>query len=301
MNVHRSPRIVPSILLVVLTVGLAAGCAGNQDPWGDPESGLILTYRMPEGQTLQYTVAFDQTHTLSIPDEERRFGNGRTIDFSATPVASPDENLVMTITIDEMTLRFDTPRGVNELDVKKIREQSFELKMSRLGRVLDSGEAANFTYFLGGAGEQGIDKDFGDFFPGLPDQPVRVGDTWTYRGGIPGNSFNPETSILLTSVNTLEGFETIDGMECAKITSEFNGELVTEGQSTPGTVISGGPVTGSATWFFAYKEGLLVRANRTFRAETTIAMGDPGRPPVPAVEETKIEISLVEDVAEVAG
>jgi hypothetical protein len=124
-----------------------------------------------------------------------------------------------------------------------------------------------------------------------------VGDTWTYRGSTPGNSFNAETSIDMESVNTLEGFETIDGMECAKVASQFSGELVTEGDSSPGTAVSGGPVTGSGVWFFAYKEGVLVKATRTVRATTEVALGEPGSPPVPAVEETKIEIGLVKEVA----
>lgn len=297
MNVHWSPRIVALVLLVVLSIGLGTGCSGKQDPWGDPQSGLILTYRMPEDRTLQYALAFDQTHTLSAMGQERSFANRRTIDFSATPAGSSDGNLLVTITIDAMNLTLDTPRGENTLDVMKIREKSFELTLSPLGQVLDSGEAAQITYFLGGAGEQGIDNDFRDLFPGLPDGPVQVGDTWTHKGSVPGKSFNPETSIELESVNTLEGFETVDGMECAKITSQFTGELVTAGESTPGTAVSGGPVTGSGIWYFAYKEGVLVKATRTVRATTEVDMGDPGSPPVPAVEETKIEVGLVKEVA----
>jgi hypothetical protein len=297
MNVHRSPKIALSILLATIAVGLLAGCAGTQDPWGDPESGLIMTYRMPEAQTLKYTVAFDQTHTLTAMGQERSFGNGRTFDFSTESAGSADENLHMTITIDAMTLMLGTAQGMNELDVQKIREQSFDLTVSPRGEVLDTGTAAEVTYFLGGAGEQGIDADFGDFFPGLPEGPVKVGDTWSYEGGIPGNSFNPETSIRMTSVNTFEGLETIDGLECAKITATFTGELVTEGDSSPGTAISGGPVEGSGVWYFAYKEGFLVKADRTVRARTEIAMTGPGGPPVPALEETKIEIGLVTKVA----
>jgi hypothetical protein len=296
MNAHRSPRTVPSILLF-LTLGLLAGCAGSQDPWGDPESGLILTYRMPEGQTRQYAVAFDQTHSLSAQGQERSFGNGRTIDFSAAPASSSDGNLLMTVTIDAMTLTIDTPQGANELDVMKIREQSFDLTLSPLGRVLDSGRAAEVTYFLGGAGDQGIDNDFRYLFPVMPEGPVRVGETWTHQSGTPGNSFNPETTIDMQVVNTLAGYETIDGMECAKITSEFTGELVTEGESKPGMAITGGPVTGSGVWYFAYKEGLLVKATRTVLATTEVQMGGPGTPPFPAKEETKIEVGLVTEVA----
>ena len=85
-------------------------------------------------------------------------------------------------------------------------------------------------------------------------------------------------------------------MECAKITSEFTGELVTEGESRPGMSISGGPAEGSGVWYFAYKEGLLVKSSRTVRATTEISMTAPGSPPVPAVEETKIEIGLVTEV-----
>jgi hypothetical protein len=297
MNVHRISRFVPSILLLGLIASLAAGCAGNQNPWGDPESGLILSYRMPEGQTLKYAVAYDQRHTLTTPVGERSFANARTIDFSAVPAASSDGNLAMTITIDAMNLTLDTPRGESSLEVKKIREKSFELTLSSLGQVLDTGDAANLTYFLGGAGEQGIDNDFRELFPKLPDGPVRVGDTWTFKGSTPGHSFNPETSIDMEAVNTLEGFETIDGRECARITSEFTGELRTEGESSPGTRISGGPVTGTGVWFFAYKEGLLVKASRTIRATTEIELGAPNTPPVPAVEDTKIEVGLVEEVA----
>jgi hypothetical protein len=285
-------------MLTFLTLGLLVGCAGNQDPWGDPESGLILSYRMPEGQTQHYAVAFDQSHTLSAQGQERSFGNGRTIDFSATPAPSSDGNLPMTITIDAMTLTIDTPRGSNELDVQKIREQSFDLTLSPSGEVVDIGKAAEITYFLGGAGEQGIDNDFRYLFPVMPEKPLQVGDSWTHPSGTPGKSFNPQTFIDMRVVNTLAGYETIDGMECAKISSEFSGELVTEGDPKPGMAISGGPVTGSGVWYFAYKEGLLVKASRTVVATTEVQMGGPGTPPVPAAEETKIEIGLVTEVVD---
>ena len=52
---------------IVIVIGLMAGCAAKTaDPWGDPQTGLILQYRMAEDQVLKYQTSAEQTQIMEI-------------------------------------------------------------------------------------------------------------------------------------------------------------------------------------------------------------------------------------------
>ena len=50
------PRLA-ALMVIVVAVSLLTGCAAKKAPavfWGDPETGLIIEYRMPEKDSLKY-------------------------------------------------------------------------------------------------------------------------------------------------------------------------------------------------------------------------------------------------------
>ena len=52
---------------IVLSILFMTGCAAKTaQVWGNAESGLILEYRMTEGQVLQYQTAIEQTEVADV-------------------------------------------------------------------------------------------------------------------------------------------------------------------------------------------------------------------------------------------
>ena len=87
--------------------------------------------------------------------------------------------------------------------------------LSPLGSEVDVSGAEAITYDIAGE-TRNLSSGFKMFFPDLPGKPVKIGDTWPSSAGTDEKTGSMKIQIDLQNVNTLEGFETVDGMECAR-------------------------------------------------------------------------------------
>jgi hypothetical protein len=102
-----------------------------------------------------------------------------------------------------------------------------------------------------------------------------------------------EIKISLESLNTLEGFETVDGLECAKITVKISGTLEGGGDQGGPDLAFKGEIEGTETWHFAYKEGLFVKMITDAFTKDTVSVRGPQEMSIPLAQEMKIEIKLI--------
>ncbi len=116
----------------------------------------------------------------------------------------------------------------------------------------------------------GIDE-FGQ--PAFSDEPVAVGDSWSWEIVIDplemmkkmsGEEVPPEAGAMMSfakipvkCTSTLTGFETVNGIECAKIVADAPWRL--EMPIGPGMMLQEGGATVVTTWF-DYQAGRAVRA-----------------------------------------
>ena len=84
------------ILLVASVAFVAAltGCAGQKGacPWGDTETGLILEYRMEEGEALSYKMTNDSIQTMTVMGQEVPIESSETFEFTVDPKGGSDED-----------------------------------------------------------------------------------------------------------------------------------------------------------------------------------------------------------------
>jgi len=285
----------PLVLLVSLAIGLSAGCAAKKQSWGDPRTGLVLTYRMPEDQSLRYQSTIEQTHSMrGMGGRSRAFDASRTIELSVKSEGTDEENQQLTITIDRLEFRLETPRGEMGREVSEIAGKSFEMVLSARGEELSLSGADTVVYDLGPVGRQNVEDMFVTFFPDLAPGPVRVGETWTSTSTTTDKAYSSGAMVNLESVNTLEGLETIDGVECVKITSAIGGTM--EGTSADPREIAAvaGAIEGAGVWYFAYKEGVLVKMTTSVRVTGEMTMGGQQGIPMPMTQETTVETRLLQ-------
>ncbi len=165
--------------------------------------------------------------------------------------------------------------------------------MSRLGKELDLSGAESIKYNLGQAGERDLASNFQAIFPDLADKPVKIGDTWTSKDTITEKIGSGEIKISLESLNTLAGFETVDELECAKITANITGSLEGAGQQMGADLAFKGDIEGSETWYFAYKEGLFVNQKIDVITKGTVNVLGPQEMSIPMAQNMKFEIKLI--------
>jgi hypothetical protein len=245
---------------VFLAVCMLAGCAAKTAPvWGNPQTGLILQYQMPEGQVLKYD-SWEETHQTSDL-------MGRTIEvdykttnaFTVKSNGQKENNHQLAITIDGMSIKLHSSQTDLEPDMSTVLGKSFDMILSPLGKELELVGADAIKYDAGPQGTRDIAAGFQDIFPNLADRPLKIGDTWPDETTINVKTGSGESFIQISSVNTLEGFETIDGMECVKVLAQYSGTIEGKGEQQGTELNTKGDIKGTATWYFAYKEGIFVK------------------------------------------
>lgn len=256
----------------VLTVGfcglsILAGCAARTHIPEEPDAGLVLEYSMTEGQVLTYEMSNVFTQMLEVREQPFETISTASLVFSTEPRGKKGEDHAIGVTVKSMDVSMATPQGELVPDTSTVVGEGFEMTVSVLGEESNLEGAASVRYDMGPAGERGLTTEFSNIFPDLPGRPIVIGDSWTTTTNVTEDTGQANIHIITESVNTLVGFETIDGRECARIAVEFTGTLEGEGEEQNVNWKTTGDLSGTGTIYFAHKEGILV-------SETTSGVGD---------------------------
>lgn len=280
-------------LPVILAIFILAGCAAKLPIWGDPQTGLILQYRIAEDQVLKYQLTIEQTQDVEVMGQQMKTETKGDIAFTAKSKGLEGNNHQLGITIDSMSININSPQGEISPDMSTVEGKSFDMTMSMLGKELDLSGAESIQYDLGQAGKRDLTSNFQAVFPDLAGKPVKIGDTWTSKDTITEKIGSGEIEITLESLNTLEGFETVDGLECAKISVKITGTLEGGGDQGGADLAFKGEIEGTETWHFAYKEGLLVKMITDAFTKGTVSVRGPQEMSIPLAQKMKIETKLI--------
>ena len=257
----RNFRIWLAFVPVILAIALLAGCAAKTaNLWGDPKTGLILQYRMPENQVLKYQGSGGMTLDFEVMGQAMEVEADETLAFTVKSKGLEENNYHLQVTIDSISMKIATPQGDLVPDLSPVEGKSFDMTFSPIGEEKDLSGAESIEYEVEPGTITNIASKFQAVFPDFAGRPVKIGDAWTTRAAITENSNKSESLIKLELLNTLEGFETVDGMECVRIKAEFTGTIEGKSEPEPGVeLVLEGEVKGTDIWYFAYKEGIFVK------------------------------------------
>jgi len=279
-------------LAILIVIVAFAGCAAKKNLWGDTETGLILQYRMAKDQPLKYAAEFELTQILDIMGQEMEQVQDKSYTFTITSKSVENNTHQLEVVVDNMVASSASPQGDLKADMSTVIGKSFAMALSLLGKEQNMQEAEAIKYKIGPA-ERSIISDFQAIFPDLAGSPVKVGETWTTQDTIIEKADDMEIRIKLTSVNTLSGYETLSGMECAKITAEVTGVFEGEGNQGGMDLVFDVDIKADDTWYFAYKEGIVVQTVSIGDGKGTLETSGPQNMSIPVVIETKSGIKLV--------
>ena len=270
-----------SVALCVVAVAAAAvaltGCAAKTGAcaWGDPDTGLILEYRMSGGAVTSYRVTSDFVQTMEIQGQSVPVVSTEILSFSVEPKGAKDGDHALGITIDGLIVTASSPEGEIDADTENVVGESFDMTLSKLGAEGGLPDPDVLQYTIGPQGPKSVITGFGVIFPDLPEGPITVGDTWPATVEVAEESDQGDVVITVHAVNTLEGFETVEGLECAKIAAVLTGTIEGGGTQQGAEWTMQSDMDGSGTWYFAYKEGILVRDVTEGTADGTIVVHAP--------------------------
>jgi hypothetical protein len=285
------------IIAIIAAASLLAGCAAKKAPgtsWGDPETGLILQYRMPEKGALKYEMTSTFLQSIDM--------GGQTVDTKSTSMTvmsitsrgTKGDDLLLTVTIDDASVGVDAPGTALEPDMSDVIGKSFDMTLSPIGEEKDLPDSDAIEYDLGPGGKRSAISYVQMMFPDLPGRPVKIGESWTTVDGFSEEGGGGDMAISFESVNTLAGLEIVNGMDCAKIDVEYSGTIKGSGAEGPAEWESEGTLEGVSTWYFAFKEGILVQdGTESSGTAEVVAQTPQGEMTLPTMMDMSAETKLV--------
>ncbi len=271
--------------------GAPAASAAKAQAAPAAPAGIVLEYKMPEGRTLSYRTDGESVESAEIMGQTRESHSTSSDAFSLRGKGRKGQDLLLSVTIDDMSMVTTSPQGDVSPDLTSLRGKSFDMVLSPLGSEVDVSAAEAIT-FESPVGPRSIATGFKLFFPDLPGKPLQVGDSWPSGGGTTEKTGGIEIKLEFQNVNTFEGLETIDGRECARIRSEVTGGISGSGNQQGMDMVFSGTGKGTDLWYFAVKEGIYVKSTSDMKMDISITISALGQT-LPTTQTRKGEVKLV--------
>jgi len=283
---------------------LLAGCAARTEPPAvggtpvaaakapaAPPAGIVLEYKMPEGRILSYQSSGEAVEATEAMGQSMESHTSSRDAFSLKAKGRKEGNLLMGVTIEDMAITITGPQGDMSPDMTSVRGRTFDMVLSPLGAEVDVAGAEAITYEMA-TGTRNIATGFKLFFPDLPAKSLKVGDTWPSSGGTDEKAGGLNLRLDFQNANTLEGFETVDGMECARVRSQVTATISGSGNQQGMDMAFSGTGKGTDLWYFAVKEGIYVKSSADMTMDMSITISAMGQT-IPVKQTRKGEVRLV--------
>jgi hypothetical protein len=271
---------------------LAAGCGGKAGA-GGPSKNVGLQYKLPAGETLTYRSTTNSDQKMKVQGMEMTVTSDMKIVFSATSKGMEGGNLNLSVTIDSLEAHATSMQGNVTADASAVIGKSFDMTLSPFGIESNLSGAKALEYDMGMAGKRSMASHFQGMFPDLAGRPVDVGGTWTSVDTLNIDEGGSQVQLILQSVNTLVGYEKVEGHDCAKISAAVTGTLTGTGTQGGAQLSFNGTVQGDYMWYFAKKKGVLVKTTSESTVQNTVKVTGPQEMEIPITETIKSGMVLV--------
>jgi cell division protein YceG involved in septum cleavage len=263
-----------TVLILVLSGFFYTGYSQKKSAANPANSGVKLEYKYPEGKTFKYISDTKVVQDLDVNGQSMLVNIAMYMGCEVKAARKTGDNLNLEITIDSMSQNIESPQGTAGGPIVDVKGKSFNMVISPAGKTLDVAEAAKVIYNIEGSGENNMVQAFLNYFPSLPKGSVNPGDTWVFNDTIDSKAPNNTMWMPVESRFKFEGIETIEGIECAKITADLSGIRKMTTQSQGMEIHTAGPYTGTQVLYFALKDGYLVRESVNTKMTGTIEIPD---------------------------
>jgi hypothetical protein len=286
----RSHMIRRMALAVSLIAALGLALTASGPAAAQAAKTTVLEYKMPAGRVLTYQSTSEQAQVIEVMGQSQDTTTTGTSTFTFTAKGKKDKNYLLGVTIADLSVSVAGSQGDMSPDLSSVKGKSFDMVLSPLGSEVDVSGAEAITYSIA-TETRNLANGFKVFFPDMPGKPIKVGDTWPSGNSIVENTGSLSIHIDTQDVNTLEGFETIDGMECARISAQSTGTVSGSGNQMGQDLTFTGTTKGKTVYHFAVKEGVFVKAAADSTAEMSIDVPSAGMT-IPMTQTSKSEVKL---------
>ena len=254
------PALAAAVILV-LAVGVRPGGAGQPQSSG-ARRPVVLEYKMPTGRALTYQSKSEEAQVMEIQGQPMDTQTNGTSTFTFKAKGLKDKNFLLGVTIDDVAVTVTSSAQGDMSPDMSIRQGQVASTWSspRSDRKWTS-PAPKPSPTLWAGETRNLSSGFKMFFPDLRGKAGQDRGHLAVDRRRRGEDGLDEHPVDLQNVNTLEGFETVDGMECARISSQVTGTITGTGNQGGMDLTFSGTSKGKDVWYFAVKEGIYVKAD----------------------------------------
>jgi len=281
------------VLLILALSGLAGFVGQNVTAGAEPQSAVSLAYMFTEGRALTYQVTGTQTQNLDVMGQTVSTVSNSAIEFTLQTKGLKEGQYQLGVTVNSFKIEAQSPQGDMTADASSVVGKSFDMILSRLGKEIDISGASAIKYTVGSVGTRDLGSSFQALFPDLPEKSVKIGESWPNEDTVIQKSDAGDIRINLSSVNNLEAVETIDGFECVRIKGPVTGKMTGNLEQQGMALVFDAKIDGTQTWYFAVKEGILVKTETKSTFSGVISAGEPANITIPITGDMKSETRLI--------
>jgi hypothetical protein len=268
---------------VVLMLALAICPAANSQKKANKKGAKIasievptLSYKFIEGKEVKYLNTEKIIQTLDINGQQMDVNVNGMVACSVKSKGSKDGNISLEVRIDSIEQFIDSPQGSAGGKVPDVKGKVFNMVLSPSGKEIDISEAKLIAVNIEGVGQSDAAESFNDFFPDLPAGTISPGFTWTTKDSISSGSTANSMVLTVKADNKFEGYEIVDGVNCAKISSTIAGTRIQNTETMGMSLVVTGPYTGTSLIYFAVDEGYLLKQTVTSKLTGTMEITSQG-------------------------
>lgn len=292
MRINNCGMVKVLSILLVSSVALWCGCGGKAGV-GGPGKGVDLNYKMDVKETLMYRSVSESVQNMKVMGMEMEVKSDKKLAYTVRPEGKEGANLRIRIAVDTLEVNVAGPQGKISANTKPVIGKAFDMSLSPLGKESDLAGASGLKYDRGMGEMTSLAADFQGVFPDLAGHRIKVGENWTTTDTLNVDESGGVVIISLKAVNTLAGYETVNGHECARITAVVEGTISGTGEQNGAQLEFSGTFSGDEIWYFAYKEGMLVKSNSEQNVVNTVKVSGPQNMEIPVNQTMKFETVLL--------
>jgi hypothetical protein len=250
-------------------------------------AAVKLVYNYPVDKAIKYLNNTVMAQIMDMQGQSMQVDVTSAFGCSVRTAGKQDNNLKIEIRIDTLGQTTNSPMGGSGGAIQDIKGNTCNIIISPEGKIIDMSETAKLVYTTEGSGQSNMSQNLSDFFPVLPTKPVTTGDTWNMTDSITVKSTSMTMKTLDNIVSKLEGFETVNGIECAKISGVHSGTITMNVQNQGMDIFIKGPFTGTSEFWFAIKEGYFIKLSSATKVTGNLEISSPETMSMPIVLDIK--------------
>jgi hypothetical protein len=272
-SMKRSTTLRITIALAVAAMIIPANAFSQRKAKEAPaKDGIKLEYLFPEGKALSYSTITNMAQTMDYQGQSVQANVLQQLSCTVTGKGKAGNDLKIEVLIDTMKQSVETPQGSAGGLMSDVMGKKFTMTITGSGKEIDLSEAEKIAIKTESV-ETNAGQSFADYFPDVPSQVLKPGDTWVSNDTLRSKSGTFSMVSIIKAENKFEGMEKLDGFDCARITSVISGTREQNAQTMGMDVATTGTFTGTAELLFAVKEGYYIKSSSVSKLSGTIEIG----------------------------